>query len=294
MRIIFFGSVKFSKACLEKLIEDKYNIVGICTLKESNFNSDFFDLSIIAKKEKISYIYYNNLDVNENIIWIENLKPDIIFCIGWSKILNELLLKIPKLGVVGYHPALLPANRGRHPIIWALNLGLEETGSTFFFMDRNADSGPIISQKKIIISQEDDAQSLYKKLVLTARSQISEFVPLLVSNKLFAFKQDHSKANYWRKRNFKDGIIDWRMSSVSIKNLIRSLTKPYDGAVFIYKEKIYRVWKSELIDNQKINFEPGKILNVQGENEYIVKCGIGSIKIYKIEPEIILVKGEYL
>ena len=54
------------------------------------------------------------------------------------------------------------------------------------------------------------------------------------------------------------------MSSVSIKNLIRKLTKPYDKAVFMHKEKIYRVWKSELIDNQKINFEPGKIINVQG------------------------------
>ena len=50
------------------------------------------------------------------------------------------------------------------------------------------------------------------------------------------------------------------------------------GLFLSIKEKIYRVWKSELIDNQKINFEPGKIINVLGENEYIVKCGIGSIK----------------
>jgi len=41
-------------------------------------------------------------------------------------------LGIAPLGVVGFHPAALPANRGRHPLIWALFLGLKKTASTFF------------------------------------------------------------------------------------------------------------------------------------------------------------------
>jgi len=56
-------------------------------------------------------------------------------------------LDLPHLGVIDFHPAALPANRGRHPIIWALVLGLQETASTFFFMDEGADSGDIISQE---------------------------------------------------------------------------------------------------------------------------------------------------
>ena len=71
---------------------------------------------------------------------------------GWSRIIGKELLAVPPKGIVGYHPAALPANRGRHPIIWALALGLKETASTFFFMDNGADSGPIISQKSLIIS----------------------------------------------------------------------------------------------------------------------------------------------
>ena len=51
------------------------------------------------------------------------------------------------LEVIGFHLAAMPANRGRHPIIWALVLGLQETASTFFFMDEGADSGDIISQE---------------------------------------------------------------------------------------------------------------------------------------------------
>ena len=94
---------------------------------------------------------------------------------GLSKLINRELLEIPKLGVVGYHPTLLPKNRGRHPLIWALVLGLTQTGSTFFFMDEGADSGPIISQEKVKITKKDTANTLYKKIEITASKQLKIF-----------------------------------------------------------------------------------------------------------------------
>ena len=66
-------------------------------------------------------------------------------------------MAIPPRGVIGYHPAALPANRGRHPIIWALVLGLSEIASTFFRMDTGADTGPIIDQEPVPIDDDDDA-----------------------------------------------------------------------------------------------------------------------------------------
>ena len=88
-----------------------------------------------------------------------------------SNSLEKILSKSP-IGVIGFHPAALPANRGRHPIIWSLALGLKSTASTFFFMDKNVDSGDILSQASIKISDSDDARSLYDKVTKTALSQI--------------------------------------------------------------------------------------------------------------------------
>ena len=88
-------------------------------------------------------------------------------------------MDLPLLGVIGFHPAALPANRGRDPIIWALVLGLQETASTFFFMDEGADSGDIISQEYLIITDSDDAGILYEKITQTALKQLREFVPRL-------------------------------------------------------------------------------------------------------------------
>ena len=79
------------------------------------------------------------------------------------------------MGVLGYHPAELPKNRGRHPIIWALVLGLKRTASTFFFMDEGADTGDILSQYKINISKNDNAETLYNRIIEVAMKQVDEF-----------------------------------------------------------------------------------------------------------------------
>ena len=108
------------------------NIVGVITKKKSNYNSDFADLSILCRENGIDYIFTENINDKDCVTYIEDKKPDIIFCLGWSQLIKQQILKIPKCGTVGFHPAALPYNRGRHPLIWALALGLQETASTFF------------------------------------------------------------------------------------------------------------------------------------------------------------------
>ena len=156
MKILFIGSVEYSARTLEFLIKCKSNIVGICTLQSSKINSDHVDLSVIAKKFRIPVKYTPNINSKESIEWISKFNPDIIFCFGWSYLIRSELLNIPSLGVLGFHPSPLPRNRGRHPIVWSLALGLEKTASTFFFMDKYADSGEILSQALIDMSKDDN------------------------------------------------------------------------------------------------------------------------------------------
>ena len=172
MKIVFIGAVQFSEEILSKLIKIKVDIVGVCTLEKSSFNADHVDLTQLCMKHNIPVRYTTNINSDENISWIKNYSPDIIFCFGWSKLLKENLLNIAPIGVLGYHPATLPANRGRHPLIWALVLGLKETASKFFFMDEGADSGDILSQQPIKISKNDTAGTLYKRIKEVALKQV--------------------------------------------------------------------------------------------------------------------------
>jgi methionyl-tRNA formyltransferase len=235
MRIVFIGAVRFSRLALEQLIAMQAEIAGVCTLKKSSVNADHSDLSGLCEEAHIPCIYGPDINSEQTQRWIATKRPDVVFCFGWSWLLKKKVLQLPPLGVMGFHPTALPANRGRHPVIWTLVLGLDATASTFFFMGEGADDGDILSQEKIAIEPDDDAASLYERITSVALGQIRTFVPQSTSNSFRRVPQDRRHATTWRKRGRADGEIDWRMSSRSIHNLVRGLSKPYVGAHFVYR-----------------------------------------------------------
>ena len=293
MKIVFIGSVQFSEKILKHLILLKANIVGTVTLEKSPFNADHVDLTTLCKQKNIPVIYSTDINSEYETNWIKILSPDIIFCFGWSRLLKKRVLNLAPMGVLGYHPAELPKNRGRHPLIWALVLGLKKTASTFFFMDDGADTGDILSQCSIKIKEHDNAETLYIKMTKKSIDQITEFLPLLISGNYKKIKQDNNKSNAWRKRTKNDGIIDWRMSANSIQNLVRGLTKPYVGAHFNYNNVTIKVWEIKVVFVQEKNIEPGKVIFIDKEG-IVVKTGEDAIKLIKTEPILDINKGMYL
>lgn len=294
MRIIFIGCVQSSYLFLKALIKNKENVVGVITKKESNYNSDYCDLSKLCEDNEIDYIHIRHINDVESKEYIASKRPDLILCLGWSQLVDKEILEMAPRGCIGFHPAALPYNKGRHPIIWALALGLKKTASSLFFMDEKADNGTIISQEDIIIEYEDDATSLYKKIMDVAVVQLIEIINKIKENKSLSCVANESEGNSWRKRGKADGEIDWRMSSYSIYNLVRALTYPYVGAHFSYKGNEYKVWKvKEVVTDIYDNVEPGKILKVESKQRFMVKTGDNVIEILDCD-EIELIAGEYL
>lgn len=294
MKIVLIGCVKSSELFLERLIELKADIVGVITKKESKFNADFVDLSIICRKHSIDYCYVKNINAPDAKDYLYSKKPDLILCLGWSQLLDQEILTIPPMGCIGFHPAELPYNRGRHPLIWALALGLERTASTLFLMDTSADTGNILSQEYVNIGYEDDAATLYDKVMQTAVNQLEKLLLDFTSGSPYKIPQSAGVGNVWRKRGKEDGRIDWRMTSRGIYNLVRSLTRPYIGAHFVYQNQEYKVWKvKELITDEYHNIEPGKVIRAISKNHFIVKAGENLIEVLMCD-NIELKGGEYL
>jgi len=295
MKVIIIGSVQFTLEMLKEMLSQNVELVGVITNEDKGINSDYVDLLPLCEQYGILCLKTNDINSSKTIEWIKSRSADLIFCLGWSRMIRREVLQTTPLGVIGYHPTALPKNRGRHPLIWALVLGLKETGSSFFFMDEGVDSGDILSQEMITISEEDNAKTLYNKMVQIAKKQMQSIVTILTKGGCKGVPQNHDLANVWRKRCIKDGEIDWRMSAYSIHNLIRGLTHPYVGAHFIYNEIEHKVWKSEFVEQNEINnIEPGQVLNI-GDNMMIIKCGVKCIKLLEVEPPLPhLVVGEYL
>lgn len=294
MRVFLIGCVKSSEIFLKRLIEMDADVAGVITKSESKFNSDFVDLGEICRNHKIDYLYVHNINDREAKDYIKEKDVDLILCLGWSQLLDEEVLALPRLGCVGFHPAQLPFNRGRHPLIWALALGLEQTASTLFLMDATADTGKIISQNVIEIAYSDDAESLYHKVMDAAVDQLTEVMHDFENHTLNVIEQSAGEGNAWRKRGKEDGRIDWRMSSKSVYNLVRALTKPYVGAHFLHEDREYKVWKvQERFEKGYENIEPGKVVRVISDNNFWVKAGDNLIEVMECD-SIKLKNGEYL
>jgi len=278
LKVVFIGCVHFSQITLNHIYRlPNVCLTGVVTSNQTKSMDDYVCLESDAKNFRVDHFTYENND-NDLTDWIRQRGPDVIYCFGWPKLLSKDIFDIPRLGTIGYHPTALPKNRGRHPIIWSLVLGLTSTSSTFFFIDDGIDSGDILSQEEVSISPQDNAESLYEKLIQIALNQITEFTQLLFSGQYSRQAQDNDNATYWRKRCKEDGIIDWRMTATAINNLVRALSKPYPGAICMQNSYVYRILESNIIKYPDESTEPGKIISA-GNGKFTVKCGENALEI---------------
>lgn len=286
LNVAIIGSLQFTKMLLSKAIIHPHKIKLIIGQKDGSLNNDFFDLTNFCNTNDIRYVRTSNINQKKVLEELKRSKIDIIFCLGWSRRIEESILSSVKYGVIGYHPTELPYNKGRHPIIWSLVLGLKKTGSTFFKMDKNFDTGDIISQEFIDISEKDKAWDLYKNLSKTASIQMAEILGCIVSNELMPLRLNTSE-NFWRKRTRVDGIIDWRMSTNTVVNLTRALSYPYPSAEYIIRDKYIKIVAVEKLGNHILeNVEPGKVVEVNPEtSQLIVKCADGCLRVSFDEKE---------
>lgn len=298
LRIFFVGTVMFSRRILERLLQMPVQVVGVAGGTPDGVNSDWADLSGVCQAHGISFRSFGRHDDEGLYSWVAALQPDVLFCMGWSRLLRKELLRVPPRGTIGFHPAPLPRNRGRHPLIWALALGLDRTAATFFRLDEGADSGDILSQTIIDISPEDDAGILYEKVTQCAIQQLDDLVARLIEDRLCPVPQDPALATYWRKRTRLDGLIDWRMPPEGIRNLVRALAKPYPGASFLYRGEEIKAWKVEiaaLSEHGYADAEPGKVLGTdENSGAILVKCHGGVMRLVSCEPSMRPQSGEYL
>ena len=118
---------------------------------------------------------------------------------------------------------------------------------------------------------EDDAESLYGKIIELGKEMILDNLPLIEQGKNKRIPQDAKKfVENWPKRTPEDGKIDWNKSARKIHALIRASTRPYPGAFTFFKNRKLCIWKSEISDEKSSG--EGKIMDINANG---VKIGTG-------------------
>ena len=273
MKIVFIGGVKFSHAILEAILEGGFSIDAVFSYNESKEKkySDYVSFNKITKKHKIKHVKVMNINDIQNVELIKKIQPDLILVMGWSQLLKNEILKIPQIGVIGSHPTELPKYRGRAPIPWTILKDLKKSAETFFWIEEGTDDGDILDQEIFLIDSDEDAKSLYDKIIDLGKKMILKNLKLIEQGTIIRKKQDSTKfIENWNKRTPEDGKINWTCLSNDIYKLIRATTDPYPGAFTFFRNGKVKIWKALL--STKTSSKPGRIMQI---NDLGVFVGTG-------------------
>ena len=213
---------------------------------------------------------------------ILKLNPDIVIVGSWSEKFKKPIINLPKIGTINCHPSLLPKYRGPNPYIRVIMNGETETGITLHLMDENLDTGPILMQKKIAITQGfggDTGETLKNKCCNLARTAINELLTSMNNEVLVPICQSSKEASYFSQINEKDILINFEKSSENIDRMVRALT-PWQPTYIAHRNAFLQVGKIKFLPNLTKCNKPATVLKKTMDTLWIVT---GDNKIAKVQ-----------
>ena len=150
------------------------------------------------------------------------LKPDLAVVVAYGRLLKAETLAVPVLGTLNVHFSLLPKYRGAAPVQWSLVHGETRTGVTLFWLDEGMDTGPICLSRSVAIETDDDAQSLFNKLIPLGVLALEDALCDLEAGKTHRAPQtgEPSLAPLIKKE---DARLSLQMTAFEIHNLARGM-----------------------------------------------------------------------
>lgn len=248
MKLGFVTCVQLGLSCMEAIYEAGGKLDLAISLPDNRAvnKSGRVYLDEFCGRHGIPLLKSSHVNDCEVIEAIKSAKLDWLFIIGWSQIANSELLGMPKKGVLGIHPTLLPLGRGRAAIPWAILKRLPRTGVTLFKLNERVDAGPIAGQLEIPLSGWTTATDLYREVELAHVTLLKDVMPKLLDGTLSLVEQDDDKATEWPGRTQEDGRIDTSGSVIEAECLVRAVTRPYPGAFIERDQKKLVVWSAEI------------------------------------------------
>lgn len=283
-KVLVIGAVNTTKHTINQLVKHGFDVVGVLGHEPKNIDrvSGWIDLKTQSQELNLEYKGFLKINDLDNINWAKSKKPDVIFAVGFSQLMQEEWLSMPRLGCIGFHPTNLPKGRGRAPLAW-ITIEKEIGSATFFLMGKGADDGPIFVQEIFEIKDEDDASTVELKIEESIKFALDKWLPQLKEGKWDPMPQDEAFASWYGKRSIEDGWIDWHNSASNIDRLIKASTHPHPGAYTYFKDKKLIIWKSELEQDIPIKGVVGRVLLTDAEKGSLVQCGEGLIWLNSIQ-----------
>ncbi|OAI47244.1 methionyl-tRNA formyltransferase [Nitrospira sp. SCGC AG-212-E16] len=286
MRLVFMGTPDFASASLEALLRSDDSIVGVVTQpdrpKGRGQTLTPSPVKLLAQREQIPLLQPLKMKDPEFFKTLTGWKPDLIAVAAFGRILPPAILSLPPLGCINVHGSLLPKYRGAGPIQWAIINGEIETGITTMLMDEGMDTGAMLLQESIPITQDDTAGTLSPRLAELGGRLLVETIVRLKAGTLVPRPQDASQATLAPLLNKEDGVIDWALPATVLANRIRGLS-PWPGAyTTMTGGDRWTIWRALAVPGS-VTKPPGIVVAITAEAIHVA-TGAGVLAVTELQP----------
>lgn len=264
MKIVFMGTPDIAVGCLQKIIDEKHEILGVVTQPDKPVGRGKKIGMPPVKELALKYdlpVYQPVKARDEEFVKIlKDLNPDLIVVVAFGQILPKSILDIPKFGCVNVHVSLLPKYRGAAPINWVIINGEAKTGVTTMYMDEGLDTGDMILTSEFDLNDEITAGELHDIMKEEGAELLKKTIDLINKGEAPRIPQNHEEFTYAPIMNKTLGQIDFSKSAKEIHNLVRGVN-PWPSAYTTYKDQTMKVWKTKVL-SETSDKDPGTILKV--------------------------------
>ncbi|MEW6183701.1 MAG: methionyl-tRNA formyltransferase [Bacillota bacterium] len=284
--MVFMGTPVFAVPALEALINTGHQVALVVTQPDRPRGRGGVvsppPVKDVALTHGMTVFQPIRVKEQESIARIRDASPEAIIVAAYGKILPREILSIPSNGCINIHASLLPKYRGAAPIQWALLKGEEETGVTTMLMDEGLDTGDILLQKAIPITDTDNFGTLYTKLSEIGAELLIETLSLLQKGTLSRRPQEHGEFVQAPPLTKSDEKISWTADAKAICDRIRALD-PSPGARTFLNVKLLKIWRAkEWTGEGTLRGLPGEVIGSNAEG-IIVQAGTGAVLLQELQ-----------
>ena len=253
------GTPEFAVPSLQRIVDADYNVVAVITAPDKPAGRGMQLTESAVKKYALSknlkILQPKKLKNPDFINKLKELNADLQVVVAF-RMLPEVVWNMPPMGTINLHGSLLPQYRGAAPINWAIINGEKETGVTTFKLQQEIDTGNILLQKKIEISETETAGQLHDEMMEAGADLLLQTINELVKHSIKEVEQQNWKNSKPGEQNITSQLrhapkiftetceINWEKSIDEIYNLIRGLS-PYPTAFTFLNDKKLKIFSAE-------------------------------------------------
>ena len=284
LNLLFMGTPEISAYVFEQMILDGYHFVGLVAQPDHPVGRKGIIEKVPTKviAEKYNIPVFQPIKIRKDFSFMDNLKVDLVITLAYGQIVPQGFLDIPRFGCLNLHGSLLPKLRGASPVQTALINNEKVTGVTLMEMVAAMDAGRMYGKKEVIIEEDDNATSLFKKISEAAKDLVLELLPKYVNGELEGIPQNEEEVTFCSLIKPEQEKLDLSKDILEVYGYIRGLSDEPGAYLYLDNQKL-KIFKAK-IANDLVTSEVGTIVQAD-KRGLLLQCQNGQLAILELQKE---------